>query len=97
MSQIKSDLICEIIRVSQTNFLGKRAFDPNGDMGEENPGIIDWIQKNAASYRRHFMAKLESFSLTELSELLKELRQAKKDLFEVFEEAPAELVKKKAV
>ncbi|NIQ01743.1 MAG: hypothetical protein GWM98_16255, partial [Nitrospinaceae bacterium] len=50
MSQIKDDLICEIIRISQTNLLGKKTAESREDPGEGN--VLEWIKNNAASYRR---------------------------------------------
>ena len=82
MSQIKDDLICEIIRVSQTNLLGKKQSQSEGHNGEE--GILDWIKCNAANYRKSFMIHLDSFSATELGEILSKLTKSTCVIF-VFE------------
>ncbi len=81
MSQIKDDLICEIIRISQTNLLGKKTAESREDPGEGN--VLEWIKNNAASYRRNFMGRLEGFSATELSEILNKLTRSGKDLSEI--------------
>ncbi|GJL79891.1 MAG: hypothetical protein NPINA01_28800 [Nitrospinaceae bacterium] len=84
MSQIKDDLICEIIRVSQTNLLGRKQSEAEGQSkGEEN--ILNWIKNNAASYRESFMVHLDAFSATELGEILNKLTQSGKDLNQVLE------------
>ncbi len=81
MSRLKDDLICEIIRVSQTNLLGKKQSEENG--GES--GVVEWIRKNAADYRRIFMDRLDSFSTSELGEILSQLNQTGKDLNQLLE------------
>jgi len=83
MSQIKDDLICEIIRVSQTNLLGKKQFQAGDYKGEES--IVDWIKCNAANYRKSFMIHLNTFSATELGEILNKLTQSGEDLSEIME------------
>ena len=84
MSQIKDDLICEIIRVSQTNLLGKKQSEADGQSkGEES--ILDWIKCNAASYRESFRVHLNAFSATELGEILSMLTVSGKDLSQVLE------------
>ena len=83
MSQIKDDLICEIIRVSQTNLLGKKQSEAKDNKGEES--VVNWIKNNAKSYRESFMVQLDSFSATELGEILNKLTQSGKDLNQVLE------------
>lgn len=83
MSQIKDDLICEIIRVSQTNLLGKKRSEAEDNKGEES--VLDWIKCNAANYRESLMAHLNAFSATELGEILSKLIRSGKDLNQVME------------
>jgi len=83
MSRIKDDLICEIIRVSQTNLLGRKQSQIEGSEGEE--GVIDWIKNNAASYRESFMVSLNAFSARELGDILSKLTGSGKDLNQVLE------------
>lgn len=81
MSQIKCDLISEIIRVSQTNLLGRKKAAEGGGVDEQC--VLDWIKQNAASYRAQFELRLGSLSATELGELLNTLTRSGKDLSEV--------------
>ncbi len=83
MSQIKDDLICEIIRVSQTNLLGRK----QSEVPEENKekSIVDWIRNNAANYRESFMIRLDEFTATELGEILNKLTQTGTDLSQILE------------
>jgi len=83
MSQIKDDLICEIIRVSQTNLLGRK----QSEAAEENKekSVVEWIKRNAANYREGFMVRLGGFSATELGEILNNLTQTGKDLSQILE------------
>ena len=83
MSRIKDDLICEIIRVSQTNLLGRKQSGEEGSGGEE--GVIDWIKNNAANYRESFMVSLDAFSARELGDILSKLTGTGKDLNQVLE------------
>jgi len=83
MSQIKDDLICEIIRVSQTNLLGRKQCGAGDQKGEES--IVDWIKCNAANYRKSFMIRLNAFSATELGEILSKLTQSGEDLSQILE------------
>jgi hypothetical protein len=83
MSRIKDDLICEIIRVSQTNLLGRKQSGPEDSGGEDS--VIDWIKNNAANYRKSFMVSLEEFSAKELGEILSKLTGTGKDLNQVLE------------
>ena len=81
MSRIKSDLICEIIRLSQTNLLDKKCANMSCDTQEQV--AVDWIRKNAADYRVDFQSKLEVYSATKLGEILKDLTDTGKDLNEI--------------
>ena len=81
MSRIKDDLVCEIIRVSQTNLLGKKKADCNEKSG--NDVVIDWIRRNAANYRKDLKERLSSYSSEELGDMLSELTRSKKDLSEI--------------
>jgi hypothetical protein len=83
MSQIKDDLICEIIRLSQTNLLGRKRLDENGECDEQK--ILEWIQKNAKEYRENFQVRLSEFSTSELSEILKKVSATGKELCEILE------------
>jgi len=85
MQQIKSDLICEIIRASQTNLLEKkkRAAENSSD---DDRCVTDWIFKNARHYRERFCEELESCTCKELSDILKELTHSKTDLEEMLAE-----------
>ena len=59
MSQVKEDLICEIIRLSQTNLLDKKCANQNSEKQEQI--AVDWIRKNAAEYRTNFQSRLDIF------------------------------------
>lgn len=83
MSQIKDDLICEIIRVSQTNLLERKQSEEGGSDGEV--GVLNWIKNNAADYRKSFVASLDVFSARELSNILGKLTGTGKDLNQVLE------------
>jgi hypothetical protein len=83
MSQIKDDLICEIIRVSQTNLLGRKKSGEGDQKGEES--ILAWIKCNAANYRESFMIHLNEFSATELGEILSKLTSSGEDLSQILE------------
>jgi len=83
MSRIKADLICEIIRMSQTNFLGKKRAECSSENFDQT--VMDWIRKNAATYRKNFQERLDGYSNTELGEILKILTDSKKDLNEKLE------------
>ncbi|KMP10350.1 hypothetical protein UR09_06530 [Candidatus Nitromaritima sp. SCGC AAA799-A02] len=86
MSQIKDDLICEIIRVSQTNLLAKKKNQSHRESGEEV--VLDWIRCNAASYRADFKVCLEPYSTGELGDMLSELTQSQKDLSDILKNHP---------
>jgi hypothetical protein len=81
MSQIKEDLICEIIRLSQTNLLDKRCADKSSAAKEQI--AVDWIRENAADYRTDFQARLDIFPASKLGEILKTLSSSGKDLSDI--------------
>jgi len=83
MSRIKDDLICEIIRVSQQNLLGRKQSE-TGDSGGGD-GVINWIKNNAKNYRESFMVRLDAFSARELGDILSKLTGSGKDLNQVLE------------
>jgi hypothetical protein len=83
MSRIKADLICEIIRLSQTNLLDKKCANMSSDTQEQV--AVDWVRKNAADYRLDFQSRLEVYSATRLGEILKDLTGTGKDLNEILE------------
>ena len=85
MDQIKCDLICEIIRTSQTNFLEKKCLGGDVDAEACEMGVMKWVQDNACVYREHFRKILETFPHKKLSEILKELTHSRKDLGEMLE------------
>ena len=93
MSRIKDDLVCEIIRVSQTNLLGKKKAECSEE--SEDKVVMDWIRCNAASYREDFKQCLGSYSPAELGNMLSELTQSKKDLSEILENYPQHKSKSK--
>jgi len=86
MSRIKDDLVCEIIRVSQTNLLGKKKAECSLKSGDDV--VMDWVRNNAASYRKDFKEYLDFYSSAELGEMLSELTQSNKDLSEILEDYP---------
>ena len=83
MSRIKADLICEIIRLSQTNLLDKKCANMSCDTQEQV--AVDWVRKNAADYRVDFQLRLEVYSATRLGEILKDLTDTGKDLNDILE------------
>ena len=83
MSRIKADLICEIIRLSQTNLLDKKCANMSCDTQEQV--AVDWVRKNAADYRVDFQSRLEVYSATRLGEIFKDLTDTGKDLNEILE------------
>jgi hypothetical protein len=83
MSKIKEDLICEIIRLSQTNLLDKKCANMSCETQEEV--AVDWIRKNAADYREEFHTRLDLFSASRLGVILKSLTETGKDLNEILE------------
>ena len=86
MSRIKDDLVCEIIRASQTNLLKKKKAECIEK--SEDDIVLSWIRSNAADYRENFKECLSSYSSAELGEMLSELTQSKKDLSEILENYP---------
>ena len=84
MDPIKYDLVNEVIRVSQTNLLAKQQENQPGERA-----VLEWIQKNAASYREHYNKSLEGFSNQELCGMLKELSGSGKILDDVLTNVPA--------
>ncbi len=83
MNQIKEDLICEIIRLSQTNLLDKKCADQSCEAQEQI--AVDWIRQNAADYRTDFQSRLNVFSASKLGEILKTLSNSRKDLSDILE------------
>ncbi len=81
MSQIKTDLISEVIRVSQTNFLNRKRAHYGNDLGDD--AIVAWIQENGRSYREGWTAKLENYPTTELSAMLRSLSSSTQHLEEL--------------
>jgi predicted house-cleaning noncanonical NTP pyrophosphatase (MazG superfamily) len=88
MTQIKSDLICEIIRKSQTRFLNKKGWTAErSEVCEQS--VLEWVKNNAGGYRNHYKQQLEAYSTGELSEFLKCLNETDKDLEDILNTAPA--------
>jgi len=87
MTQIKSDLICEIIRKSQTRFLNKKGWTAERSEACEQ-SVLEWVKNNACGYRNHYKQQLEALSSGELSEILKCLNETDKDLNDILNEAP---------
>ena len=83
MNQVKEDLICEIIRLSQTNLLDKKCSNKNGETREQI--VVEWIRKNAADYRSDYQSRLDVFTASKLGEILKTLSNSEKDLSEILE------------
>ena len=88
MTQIKSDLICEIIRKSQTRFLNNKGWTAERSEACEQ-SVLEWVKNNACGYRNHYKQQLEAYSTGELSELLKCLNETDKDLKDILDKAPA--------
>jgi hypothetical protein len=84
MSQIKEDLICEIIRLSQTNLLDKKCSNMSCDAKEQV--AVDWVRKNAANYRTDFHNRLNNFSASKLGEIFRDLAGSGKDLNDILDE-----------
>ncbi|MBT3366770.1 MAG: hypothetical protein HN472_01390 [Nitrospina sp.] len=84
MSQIKADLICEIIRLSQTNLLDKKCANMSCETQEQV--AVDWIRKNAADYRVDFQTRLNTYSASRLGEILRDLTESGKDLNDILKE-----------
>lgn len=81
MSQIKEDLICEIIRLSQANLLDKKCANMSCEAQEEV--AVDWVRKNAADYRVGYHSRLDAYSASKLGEILKDLSQTGKELSDI--------------
>ncbi len=77
-------MICEIIRLSQTNLLDKKCANMSCDTQEQV--AVDWIRKNAADYREGYHSRLESYSASKLGKILKDLTGTGKDLNDILEE-----------
>ena len=92
MSQVKQDLICEIIRLSQTNLLDKKCANMSCETQEQV--AVDWIRKNAANYRVDFHSRLDSYSASKLGEILKALTGTGKDLNDILEEMESSSISK---
>ncbi len=89
MSPLKKDLICEIIRTSQTNLLEKKRTESDSDCEEDDAGILAWIQQHAAEYRSFFGDRLEELSPTELGSLLRKLKDnPQSELSRILENCP---------
>ncbi|MFQ5481866.1 MAG: hypothetical protein ACE5ER_03815 [Nitrospinaceae bacterium] len=88
MSQLKIDLICEIIRKSQCNFLEKRGFHCNNGSDPNEERLLNWVRHNAREYREHFRSCLEGYSTSDLGEILKTLANSEKDLNDILDKAP---------
>ena len=86
MSRIKDDLVCEIIRVSQTNLLARKKTESTEESGDEI--VMKWIQSNAASYRNKYQECLDSYSALELGDMLSRLTQSKTGLDEILKKYP---------
>ena len=84
MNQIKEDLICEIIRLSQMILLDKKCSKMSCEAQEQV--AVDWIRKNAADYRVDFHSRLDMYSASKLGEILKNLTRTGKDLNDILEE-----------
>lgn len=88
MTQIKSDLICEIIRKSQTRFLEKKGWTADRSEACEQ-SVLEWVQNNARNYREYYKQQLEPYSTGELSDILKSMDGTDKDLRDILNEVPA--------
>jgi len=83
MNQVKEDLICEIIRLSQTNLLDKKCSNKKEEAKEQI--VVEWIRKNAADYRTNYQSRLDVFTASKLGEILKTLSNSEIDLSEILE------------
>ena len=83
MNQVKEDLICEIIRLSQTNLLDKKCANQNGETKEQI--AVEWVRKNAADYRTDFKSRLDVYTASKLGEILRTLSNSGKDLNDILE------------
>ncbi|MGV7220142.1 MAG: hypothetical protein ACQ9MH_01305 [Nitrospinales bacterium] len=85
MNQVKSDLICEIIRNSQSNLLEKKKLNYDISSEDYEKNVTEWVRDNARYYREHFANVLESFSCVKLGEILKVISDTQKDLEEILD------------
>ena len=92
MNLVKEDLICEIIRLSQTNLLDKKCANKNEEIKEQV--VVEWIRKNAAGYRTDYQSRLNVFTASKLGEILKTLSNSEKDLSEILEVTESSMNKK---
>jgi len=81
VNQVKADLISELIRVSQTNFLNRKRESCKNGLGDN--AVVEWIQGYARSYREGWTSKLESYSTSELGTMLKALSNSSQSLEEL--------------
>ncbi len=88
MTQIKSDLICEIIRKSQTRLLEKKGWAVDRSEACEQ-SVLEWVKNNARGYRDHYKHQLEACSTGKLSDILKCLNESDKHLNDILNKAPA--------
>ena len=86
MSRIKDDLVCEIIRISQTNLLARKKNECRDGSGDD--AVMKWIRCNAVGYRENYKECLDSYSAVELGNMLSMLTQSKKDLDEILKKYP---------
>ncbi|MFQ5671941.1 MAG: hypothetical protein ACE5G9_02525 [Nitrospinales bacterium] len=83
MSPIKEDLISAIISASQANLLGINKGAGKSYSDEHEQDVLDWIKANAATYRRHFGARLQLLPENELGIILKQVTYSTKDVGEI--------------
>ena len=88
MSRIKADLICEIIRKSQSNFFEKKGWADPETLEISEILVLVWVRNNAKQYREFFCEKLETCSNTELGAILKLVAESGKDLTEILNGSP---------
>ena len=86
MSRIKDDLVCEIIRISQTNLLARKKSECSDGSGDD--AVMKWIQRNAVSYRENYKECLDSYSALELGDMLSRLTESKTDLDKILKKYP---------
>jgi len=89
MTPIKSDLICEIIRKSQTNLLEKKGETHCCSMEDHDQLVLKWVKDNAKNYREYYRDQLGDYTTSQLGEILKSLDESSKDLNEVLEDSPS--------
>ncbi|NIQ00073.1 MAG: hypothetical protein GWM98_06330 [Nitrospinaceae bacterium] len=93
MTGIKNDLICEIIRLSQTHFLEKKGWGKDHSEACEK-SVMDWVKYNAREYRDYYKNQLESFTRKELSKILKILDETDRDLNDILNNKVAAFIEK---